>query len=408
MASKKFAKAQEEAKKYVDQHNLERFVTQMMNGMIQAKPADPKVYMIRFIAERMPAEKLEASGIFVEGLPPPTSPKQAKSKSPPKAGVTAASSDAAAEGTRPSKGDSELKAEELGGGAAASIAASIRADIMAQAPAPAAETTLPKPQSADSETHRWAQVEEWEQLTRLLDEGVQLPPPGATEKLGGPKWLASLMAGKNEEQTLGRLKWLSQKHGSYLFLVDSDGTNLAMAISGRMGGEGQWNDWLFDRGICNKDAKDATGKSLQDWAKSSAGAGVLPVSTKSMEALRALPTWECLVEDIEAGGEVMAGGTSSRQIGSAPLPDSFGSPTWLAGLITLGGPEKVVERLQWLSDQSASTLYQVDSEGVNVAMALGETLGEGAWLDWLFDRAICMKGATDNAGRTAQDYCTQR
>lgn len=281
MASKKFAKAQEEAKKFVDQHNLERFVTQMVNGMIQSKPADPKIYMIRFIAERCPPEKLEENGIYIEGLPrSPVSPQSGKK-------AMSLPNDQASPAKAEDVTEAGPKAEELGARASASgssldrassIAASIRADVeKVPPPAPAGgAANPPAPSSADSDTERWANVTEWEQLTHLIEnENANLPPPGATATIGGVKWLASLLVGEPpSDQTLDRLKWISQRCGSYLFQVDSDGTNLAMAMSG-LAGDGPWNEWLFDRGICFPSTKDAAGNSVQEWAERGSQRGSL-------------------------------------------------------------------------------------------------------------------------------------
>eukprot|EP00434_Breviolum_minutum_P008651 symbB.v1.2.007628.t1/scaffold470.1/size199496/5 len=56
-------KAQEEAQRYVDEHGLDRMVTKLMNGIIAEKPEDPKLYMIRWLAERCSDEQLENSGL---------------------------------------------------------------------------------------------------------------------------------------------------------------------------------------------------------------------------------------------------------------------------------------------------------------------------------------------------------
>eukprot|EP00397_Hematodinium_sp_SG-2012_P035378 GEMP01038051.1.p1 GENE.GEMP01038051.1~~GEMP01038051.1.p1 ORF type:complete len:369 (+),score=130.99 GEMP01038051.1:28-1107(+) len=61
-------KAQEEARKYLDTHNLERLFTQMINQMLFTKPTNPKVELILFLAERVPVAQLHENGISLQGV----------------------------------------------------------------------------------------------------------------------------------------------------------------------------------------------------------------------------------------------------------------------------------------------------------------------------------------------------
>mmetsp|Transcript_32668 Transcript_32668/g.93889 ORF Transcript_32668/g.93889 Transcript_32668/m.93889 type:complete len:80 (+) Transcript_32668:123-362(+) len=56
-------KQQQEAKDYVQDHGLERLVTKLMNGVIAEKPADPKVYMMKWLAERSSHDQLYKAGL---------------------------------------------------------------------------------------------------------------------------------------------------------------------------------------------------------------------------------------------------------------------------------------------------------------------------------------------------------
>ncbi len=60
-------KAQEEAQRYVDEHGLDRLVTKMMNGMIAEKPEDPKLYMMKWLAERCNDDQLQLAGMVRTG-----------------------------------------------------------------------------------------------------------------------------------------------------------------------------------------------------------------------------------------------------------------------------------------------------------------------------------------------------
>merc|ERR1719171_643559 len=68
------------------------------------------------------------------------------------------------------------------------------------------------------------------------------------------------------------------------------------------------------------------------------------------------------------------------------------------------GPEKVVERLEWLSQQPNVELPTGDAGSTDLAMALSQTVGRGPWLQWLYERGLCQEGATDGNGRTVEDY----
>ena len=63
----KYTKAQEDAKKYMESHNLERLVAIMLNHCIQRKSGNPKVFMIKFLMERCSAQELTEAGVIGKG-----------------------------------------------------------------------------------------------------------------------------------------------------------------------------------------------------------------------------------------------------------------------------------------------------------------------------------------------------
>merc|ERR1712224_443674 len=63
MSSNKFTKAQEDAKRYVDSHDLEHFITQMLNRTVQQRPENPKVFMLEFMANQIGEAILKEHGI---------------------------------------------------------------------------------------------------------------------------------------------------------------------------------------------------------------------------------------------------------------------------------------------------------------------------------------------------------
>ena len=62
----RFHKAQEEARQYVNQHNLERVFSQLLNSVVQAKPFNPFVFLIKQLAKHVPDEELQEQGIIIQ------------------------------------------------------------------------------------------------------------------------------------------------------------------------------------------------------------------------------------------------------------------------------------------------------------------------------------------------------
>lgn len=104
----KYTKPQEDARRYVEQHSLERSLAQILNGVVQARPAKPRVWMIKFLAERCSPQELQEAGISVKGLHKsqvlrPASPQadgrrdSASDRSPSKDSPAKAASEQAAE-----------------------------------------------------------------------------------------------------------------------------------------------------------------------------------------------------------------------------------------------------------------------------------------------------------------------
>jgi len=52
---------------YLATHNLERLFTQMINQILFTKPANPKMELILFLADRVPLALLEENGILLKG-----------------------------------------------------------------------------------------------------------------------------------------------------------------------------------------------------------------------------------------------------------------------------------------------------------------------------------------------------
>mmetsp|Transcript_33180 Transcript_33180/g.60107 ORF Transcript_33180/g.60107 Transcript_33180/m.60107 type:complete len:133 (+) Transcript_33180:85-483(+) len=68
----KFGKATEEARRYAEQHDLERLVQQMVNSCMATKPEDPQAHMLRYLLESSSAQQVQESPVrIVQDVPPP-------------------------------------------------------------------------------------------------------------------------------------------------------------------------------------------------------------------------------------------------------------------------------------------------------------------------------------------------
>ena len=70
----KLSKAQQEAKSYVDQHQLEKLIGEMLNALVHAKDPAPVIFMIKYLAGLCSAEELSQNGITVQGQLPQAKP----------------------------------------------------------------------------------------------------------------------------------------------------------------------------------------------------------------------------------------------------------------------------------------------------------------------------------------------
>lgn len=223
MVSEKFIKAQEEAKRYVKEHNVEGFITEMLNRMVQTRPQDPKVFMLQFIVESSTPGQLEAARIaktadgervFVSFSQPASDETPANWK----------------QDSRPSL---------------------FSADMAAGGP-------VHVPEELDAE---WAAVGDWNAFQQTA-ETKDIP----VRCSGGVRWLAGHIVSGTAETVVERLQWLAEHCGACLFEVDDHGVNLAMAIC-QHAGLGPWKEWLTDKGICSSKAVDDQGRSVEDYAQ---------------------------------------------------------------------------------------------------------------------------------------------
>ena len=81
----KLSKSQQEARAYVEKHNLEELIGKLLNELVHAKDAAPLVYMIKWLANKVSADELKEHGISINagGVSEPAAPKEeAKAEEP--------------------------------------------------------------------------------------------------------------------------------------------------------------------------------------------------------------------------------------------------------------------------------------------------------------------------------------
>ena len=74
----KLSKAQIEAKTYVDTHNLEKIIGDMLNSLVYAKDPYPTVFMIKYLASLATPEELSENGIKIESFTEQKLPAESK------------------------------------------------------------------------------------------------------------------------------------------------------------------------------------------------------------------------------------------------------------------------------------------------------------------------------------------
>jgi hypothetical protein len=64
---KKLNKAQAKAQEYVQQHKLEKLISEMVNSLVHTRDKKPIIYMIKYLANYCTQEDLDQNGISVQG-----------------------------------------------------------------------------------------------------------------------------------------------------------------------------------------------------------------------------------------------------------------------------------------------------------------------------------------------------
>jgi len=67
MEQKQFSKAQEKAKAFIDEHNVEKIVSEMLNSLVHARDNSPVIFMIKYLSNLVTEQELRENGIEVHG-----------------------------------------------------------------------------------------------------------------------------------------------------------------------------------------------------------------------------------------------------------------------------------------------------------------------------------------------------
>eukprot|EP00347_Sterkiella_histriomuscorum_P011380 403372676 len=68
--AKKLSRAQEKAKSYIDEHQIEKTIAEMLNSLVHARDPKPTIFMIKYLANLVTEQELEEYGIKVTGPVP--------------------------------------------------------------------------------------------------------------------------------------------------------------------------------------------------------------------------------------------------------------------------------------------------------------------------------------------------
>lgn len=68
MSAQKLSKSQIEAKEYVEKHSLDKILNEMLNSLIYNKCDHPTVFMINYLASKLPRSELKKAGIHIAGI----------------------------------------------------------------------------------------------------------------------------------------------------------------------------------------------------------------------------------------------------------------------------------------------------------------------------------------------------
>ena len=61
--SKNLSKAQAKARAFIDEHNVEKILGEMLNSLVHAKDPQPIIFMIKYLSNLVTEQELNENGI---------------------------------------------------------------------------------------------------------------------------------------------------------------------------------------------------------------------------------------------------------------------------------------------------------------------------------------------------------
>lgn len=65
--TKNLSKAQEKAKLFIEEHKVEKVISEMLNSLVHARDPNPIIFMIKYLANLVTEQELNENGIQVSG-----------------------------------------------------------------------------------------------------------------------------------------------------------------------------------------------------------------------------------------------------------------------------------------------------------------------------------------------------
>ena len=66
-SGKNLSKAQEKARSFIEEHNVEKVISEMLNSLVHARDPQPIIFMIKYLSNLVTEQELNDNGIQVSG-----------------------------------------------------------------------------------------------------------------------------------------------------------------------------------------------------------------------------------------------------------------------------------------------------------------------------------------------------
>lgn len=465
-----YTKPQEEARKYIEQHDLHHFFNLLLNQVVQTKPSLPKVFMIKTIAERCTHDQLSSAGIRIDGHgvssndgKPAHSPRHATANQETEPEVDShhdASASVTAQSAMPMDAATEVQTAAVAETAASGDAPTEQDQRSQSSQVPASQSpsqapskeSTSSPQQADSSNLKVSdsgpeaagvEAETSQNDADLEDGAAEAPPtqvvievtPPADESPADPNVVVNTgeavhVAEENQEMvaiaTVPEDPPVEEAVTDHVVEVNPGSSTADQETPAKEtpANEAEQMDAFDMLAEAQEKEEEEEKKDVEPMAQELAPNDRQEATAELEEPSRTEPApadSEEMPTNTEAGTDenqsssFMSAWASVKSFqdlcgvieAGVALPEQgqmVGSPLWLADILAKDGPDPVVTRLTWLIQQTGIELPGPTSKGVDLAMALAQSIGKGPWLQFLYAHNVCQEGAVDSSGRTVESY----